>query len=395
MVKNSTEDSIYAKNKIIDIYNKLKQGDDFAKIAQEHSDDQGSSKKGGVLPKFGSGRMINSFDVVAFNLKNEGNFSEPFKTKYGWHILKLLKKYPVKSYDELHNIIESKIKNGSRSKYVENALADKLAKKYEITENKEILALFYSSNINEKKTDSTILIIEDEVYTSNDFYNYINKNKNEIIEKLFIDFKNKKIIEYYKNHLEYTNKEFAIIYQEYKDGLLLFELLQQNIWEKSEKDSIGLFNYFEANKNNYTWKKRGNLTIASCTNNVKAQLVKNYLEEGKSIDEIKSLVNDGATIHVLFSSGKLEEGSSKLPEKYKMTIGVSKIFTKKKNQFTIIKVTDISAPVSKKLKDTRGEVINDYQNYLEEQWVKDLRQTYHIKINKKTLKKLKLQFDEL
>ncbi len=395
MVKNDSSNSTYAKDKIFDIYNKLSQGADFSKIAQEHSDDLSSAKKGGKLPKFGTGRMIKPFEDIAFDFENEGDFSEPFETSYGWHILKLIKKYPIKSFDELHDNLESRIKSGSRSKYVEKALANELAKNYTISEKRDVLTLFYSYDDEEKKSDQTILIIEDKVLTANEFFIYMVKNRNKSIEESFEDFKNKKIIDYYKDHLEETNNEFAIIYQEYKDGLLLFELLQKNIWEKSEKDSLGLLHYFELNKNKYTWKKRGELIIASCTKQEKAALVKNYLLEGRSMEEIKNLVNEGATIHVLFSSGILEEGSSKLPKEYDLAEGVSEIFVEKNKQFTIIKVEKIILPENKKLDETRGEVINDYQNYLEELWVRKLREMYEIKINKKALKKLELQFADL
>ena len=92
MVKNDSSNSTYAKDKIFDIYNKLSQGADFSKIGQEHSDDLSSAKKGGKLPKFGTGRMIKPFEDIAFDFENEGDFSEPFETSYGWHILKLIKK---------------------------------------------------------------------------------------------------------------------------------------------------------------------------------------------------------------------------------------------------------------------------------------------------------------
>ncbi len=395
MVKLNPEDSIDSKNKIFDIYNKLEQGGDFKTIAIQHSDDISSAKKGGILPKFGTGKMIKPFEEVAFSLQNEGDFSEPFKTTYGWHILKLLKKYPIKTFEDSHDYIENKIKNGNRSKYVEKSLANEIEKQYNIIEYLEILSDFYVADIDKMKSSKILLIIENKTFTSNDFYNFSLENKNKNIGELYDDFKNERIINYFKSHLEETNKEFAIIYQEYKDGLLLFELLQKNIWEKSEKDTIGLLKYFEANKSKYTWKKRAELSIASCTSLEKAKLVKLYLEENKTIDEIKIFVNEGATIHVLFSSGKLEEGNSKLPKNYEMKIGVSKIYIEKSNQYIIVKTDKIILPSSKKIDETRGEVINDYQIYLEEKWVEDLRKKYKIRLNKKALKKLKSQYPDL
>ena len=391
MVKNDSTVLRQSKEKIDEIYKKLEQGDDFATIAKEHSDDLSSAQKGGVLPKFGTGRMIKSFEDVAFALENEGDFSRPFESDYGWHILKLLKKYPIASYEELHSKLESKVKNGSRSSYVERSLAQKVAKDYRVVTYKAKLQLYPNVKGFENSKD-TLLSIEEKKYSGHDFYSFAKDFKDRTKEDLFDEFRNKMIINYYKDHLEETNKEFALTYQEYKDGLLLFELLQKEVWEKSEKDTLGLERYFQKNRSKYIWKRRANLSIASCTRLEKAKIVQKLLTEGKQPDTIKSMVNEGATIHVLFSKGKLEEGSSKLPEGYTFKLGVSQIFEEETHHFTIIHVEDIFEPQPKELKETRGEVMNDYQNYLETQWVKDLRKTYKIKVNQKNYKELKQRF---
>ena len=391
MVKNDSTVLLQSKDKIDEIYKKLEQGDDFATIAREHSDDLSSAKKGGVLPKFGTGRMIKSFEDIAFGLENEGDFSRPFESDYGWHILKLLKKYPVASYDDLHAKLESKVKNGSRSSYVEQSLAQKIAKDYKVVTYKAKLQL-YPKIIGFDQNKDTLLSIEEKSYVGDDFYRFGKDFKDRSKEDLFEEFSNKKIIEYFKEHLDETNKDFALTYKEYQDGLLLFELLQKEVWEKSEKDTLGLQRYFEQNRTKYIWKTRAELSIASCTQMEKADLVQKLLLEGKNIDTIKSMVNEGATIHVLFSKGKLEEGSSKLPEGYTFKLGVSDIFEEEANNFTIINVERIFEPQWKELKETRGEVMNDYQNYLETQWVNNLRQQYKVKINQKNYKQLKQRF---
>lgn len=391
MVKNDSTVLRKSKEKIDEIYKKLEQGGDFATIAKEHSDDLSSAQKGGVLPKFGTGRMIKSFEDVGFALENEGDFSKPFESEYGWHILKLLKKYPIGSYEELHAKLESKVKNGSRSSYVERSLAQKIAKDYQVVTYKAKLRL-YPNIIGFENSNDTVLRVEDEMFSGHDFYSFAKDFKDRTKEDLFDEFRNKMIIDYYKKHLDETNKEFALTYQEYKDGLLLFELLQKQVWEKSEKDSLGLQRYFDKNRSKYIWKRRADLIIASCTRLEKAKIVQSLLMEDKHPDTIKSMVNEGATIHVLFSKGKLEEGSSKLPDGFTFKPGVSQIFEEEEHHFTIIKVMDIFEPQPKELKETRGEVMNDYQNYLESQWVKDLRQRYKIKVNQNNYKELKQRF---
>jgi len=141
------------------------------------------------------------------------------------------------------------------------------------------------------------------------------------------------------------------------------------------------------------WKTRAEVLIGSCTRKEKAELVRSLLLAGKSAESVKESLNEGATIHVLFSQGKLEEGSSKLPEGYVFKEGVSKIFQEGDNQFTIVRADRIYPETRKELKEARGEVLNDYQNHLEETWVADLRGTYTIKMNKRNQKNLKMRLE--
>lgn len=393
MVKKDSTVLKDAKDQIDEIYLKLEEGGDFGSIAKEQSDDYGSARKGGVLAKFGTGRMIKSFEDVAFDLKDEGDFSRPFETQYGWHILKLLKKYPVPSYEELYPKLESKVKNGSRSSYVERSLAERIVQDYRYVTYKNNLQKHHTIDGFEQSVD-TLLRIEDKLYDGRDFYVYAKDIKQRTIEEVYDDFCNNMVINYYKENLDKTNKEFALTYQEYKDGLLLFELLQREVWQRSETDSLGLQEFFEANRSKYTWKKRGSLVIASCTRKEKAELVRNLLNQGESTASIKDKVNEGATIHVLFSEGKLEEGSSKLPKGYVLKEGVSEIYEENEDNFTIIRVDHMFGPQWKTLPETRGEVMNDYQNYLEDQWVKALRKKYQVKLNQKNYKELKNRFSK-
>ncbi len=392
MVKNDTASLSLSKDKVFEIYQKLEQGGDFAKIAKEHSDDLSSAQKGGVLAKFGPGRMIKTFEDVAFSLQNEGDYSKPFESDYGWHILKLLKKYPIPSYEDLYAKLDSKVKNGSRSSYVEKSLAQKIGSDYKVVTYKAKLQLYPNVKGFAKNKD-TLLNVQDKIYNGNDFYEYAKDFSKVTITESYDNFKNKMIINYYKKHLHETNKEFRLTYREYQDGLLLFELLQKEVWEKSEKDTVGLQNFFIANRNKYKWKTRADLSIASCTQIDKAKLVRGLLIDNMDTDSIKNAVNEGATIHVLFSKGTLEEGSTKLPTKYVLSMGVSEIYEEEAGNFTIVKVATIFDPKLKELNETRGEVMNDYQNSLEVKWVEDLHEIYTVKVNQKNYKELKQRFE--
>ncbi len=388
-IKNKPGDSVYARSLIYDIYGKLRQGEAFENLAQKYSDDRSSAAKGGILPKFGTGKLIQPIDSIAFSIKNEGDYTKPFQSDYGWHILKLIKKYPVGSFEDLKNELTFRVRNSNRSVIIKRTLARDLESKLKITENKPVIDLINRNKYNNTDSKTVILSIEDMNYSLKDFNFFKRPFKNKSSREIYTDFKADKIVDYYKSHLEDYNLEFAKTLKEYKDGLLLFDLLQNHIWKKAEKDSAGLRKFFEKNIDQYQWKKRARILTANCTRMDKAENVRQLLIENKTPDEIKEAVNEGATIHVIFKELILEEDSNKLPADYKIVEGISKIYQEDNRHYTIFDVLEIYPAGPKKFEETKGQVLNDYQNYLEQEWVKTLRKEHHVTINKKALKKLK------
>ncbi|WP_298778897.1 peptidylprolyl isomerase [uncultured Polaribacter sp.] len=250
--------SIKGKEKANEVYKKLVDGEQFKDLAFEYSNDNGTKSKGGKLNKFGKGLMVKPFEDAAFSLKNIDDYSMPFKTRFGWHIVKLIKKHPIKSFEESKDELTSKIKRSSLSQLSEKAVIDKLKSKYQIFENSDAKKVFDRKDIREISKDSLqeiILIINDKKISQEEFVNSIKYKKNNPVFKLYEKFKDTEILKYYKENLVNTEPEYANILKEYEDGLLLFELMQQKIWNKSAKDSIGLKNYFDANAEKYTSKE--------------------------------------------------------------------------------------------------------------------------------------------
>ena len=286
------------KKKIFEVYEKLIVNNSFEELAKQYSEDNGSKNRGGKLGKFGTGRMVKPFEDAAFSLQKEGAFSKPFKTRFGWHIVKLIKKHPVKPFKELEKELRNKIKNSARMQMSETAVINKLKATYNIVENEAAKKILDRKNIRAIPKDSLQIMmfsINDKKIKQEDFIDYIKNRRNQPVFTLFEMFKNQEILTYYKENLVNTEPEYAYILKEYEDGLLLFELMQDKIWNKSTKDTLGLQNYFEKHKANYS---------------------------------------------------------------------------------------------SRKLEDNKGEVMNDYQNYLEKKWIADLRKKSNIKIRKRQLKKL-------
>ncbi|MGB5264001.1 MAG: peptidylprolyl isomerase [Lutimonas sp.] len=387
-VKNKEGDSIFARHHIQDIYQKIQQGEDFSFLAQKYSDDETSASNGGKLPRFGSGRMIKTMEDRAFALENVGDVSEPFQTPYGWHLFKLLEKYPVPTLQEARDGIVMQLQRGNRTEILKRDFAMRIAKDLTV-KSMSTQELFSLSDNSINNLDKVVLTIENKDYKYKEFQDFSKELSHIRLNDQFDQFKTDMIIQYYRDNLENNNEELAITLNEYKDGLLLFELLENKIWKAAEMDSLALKNYFEKNAENYFWKQSAHCIIANCNEKFFAEKVRNLLMERKSTEEIKREVNEGATIHVLFSENLIELPSTKLPEGFDLKIGVSDIYTEDDNHFTVVDVLEIRPPRQKKLEECRGQVINDFQNNLEQEWIASLKESHKVKWNKKAVKQVK------
>ena len=391
MIKENSNDSLYANSKIKEIHAKLMQNEQFELLAKLHSDDRNSSPNGGKLAKFGATKMIKSFADVAFSLKEVNDISTPFKTPYGWHIVKLIKKHPVKDFNSIKDELTQKIEKSKRYKLAGTSVAKRLIGEYDIIKNEEIIQFFIKNDTTSisKNLDNSIFSINGIAIKLNELVNYSSNQVNKTNKEAYSEFFEARVLNYYKDNLEKTDPEFAFIMQEYKDGLLLFDLLQNKVWKRAENDTVALTTFFEKNQQNYFWNKRGEVVIASCNRKDKAERVKKYLKEGKPLNEIKELVNEGPTIYVLFTKGIMEESNKKLPENFTFNkVGVSEIYNNENMSFVVVKVIKIIPPQPMKLVEAKGKVINDFQEFLDQQWVTELKQQYPVKVNKRVLKRL-------
>ncbi|PDH47990.1 MAG: peptidylprolyl isomerase [Bacteroidetes bacterium MED-G13] len=261
-----------SKEKITKILDSINKGSSFESMAKLYSQDKRSAARGGVLNKFSSGQ-INSipFENAAFSLKNIGDISNPIETKFGWHIIKLLSRNEIKSFDELKPSILSKIRRGARNEYISNSFNQFLDDKYNLsTENidyKFIIPLLNDSitknkwkiNYNDLKFHEPLFVINQKTIFKKDFLQYVEKNQSFISSKdfeqvannLFSRFYRDILLEEYKKDLERENSEYNNILTEYREGLLMFNIMQEKVWSIGEKDSIVLREYYIKNIDKY------------------------------------------------------------------------------------------------------------------------------------------------
>jgi peptidyl-prolyl cis-trans isomerase SurA len=427
MIKASAKDAPeVAKNsesKINEIYEKLtKENADFAVLAKQFSQDPGSARRGGELPKFTTGKMVEEFETAAFALKKDGDFSKPFKTQFGWHIVKRLSYEPLGSYEDLYNVVKSKVSRDSRSNKSKEALLKKIKEdnnfKEYIKERNDFYKLitkdeFYTGTWDVKKANNYKKVMfgfyakdGDKVeYTQTDFANLLANQKpinskiskesfsvNAEINRLYKKVIEKTAINFKDERLPKTNNEFRLLMQEYRDGILLFDLTDKKVWSKAVKDTTGLKEFYEKNKNNYMWGERVDATIYVCSTDAVAEkvakLIKNKAKKGYTNADILKMVNTESQLDLTIKEGKFTKEDNEDIAKATWKNGTTSIIKNEKNT-AIVFINKVLAPAPKQLNEVRGLVTSDYQNFLEEEWVKALKAKYEVVVNKEVLKLVK------
>ncbi len=406
---NNARTSEQAEQRITEINQQLEQGASFESLAKQFSDDPSTAIEGGKIRRFGQG-VLNSqkFEKEAFKLQKKGEISAPLKTKYGWHIIQLIEKHPLKTFEELEEEFTKKVQRDGRSKLVTKSFINSLKDKYSITQNEEAIA-YFKKNVPDSIIQKGWNIPENEIlkkelfkvkqsnFTYRDFAEFIRVNHTKersvtdvptLIERLYEKFESTTLLAYYEEHLEEDNQDYANVIGEYRDGLLLFDLMESKIWNASKKDSIGLKRYYESQKKKYSQEETYKLLKASSVKKDIINKVESSLKKSKSIEEIKKEVNKGDTVLVIFSEEEVSKEDNKLPKGFKLEKGKITI-AEEENFITLILVKEIIPSRIKTFEEVRGEVINDYQKNIENKWLDELRTKYMVKVDKKAFKKIK------
>lgn len=404
----SKEDSLTSYTKISEIYNKLKAGDKFEDMALQFSDDKASAKKGGELPWFGTNKMPVEFEEAAFTLSKKGDFSAPIKTQYGWHIIKLLDKKEVASFDEMKNDLKAKVSKDSRSQVGRSSLIAKIKTEYAFKENLKARDELYKaidSTLFDGRWDivkageakKVIFNFNDKTYTQKDFANYIashqsKRSKSDIkmaFDNLYKQFVDESAIAYEESRLDIKYPEFKALMQEYRDGILLFELTDKKVWSKATKDTLGAKAYYEKYKNNYLWDERAEASIYTCSDEKIAKQVRALLKLNKTEKEIMTEVNKTSQLNLQIEMRVFNKGENEYLDK-NWNPGISAdIVSVKDKKIVIVSVSKLLKPEPKSYVDSKGTVTADYQNYLEKEWLAELKKKYSVSIDKNVLATVK------
>ena len=520
------EDSLLAKKKVDEIYARVQKGEDWNKLVSQFSEDQGSAQQGGELPAFGTGRMIPSFEESAFKLTKAGEVAPPVQTPYGWHIIRFIERKPLPTYAEMEPSLRNRVAKDSRSELNKAAFLKRVKAENDYKEvaatRKLLLAAADTALVNgrfsyvddakkNKLLVAPLFTIKGQPTTVGDFYAWLKTNQKarpkggspQYVMGLYADqFIDEKLTDYEKSNLDVKYPEYRSLVREYRDGILLFQLMDEKVWSKAIEDTTGLKKFFADHAADYTWGQRLDATLISAADKAtltkalglmkkgryntrralpdpiaykenaetfskadsslldqlairmqqdtaltvklvgsadsreaavkktgatlaqrRAKRAADYLikkgslaanrvstgtaaKAGKEKDDaarkanravafelmtsdlsgLEETMNEQNPLALQISTRKFSQGDSKVVDAAPQTVGTHVI--EKDGRVNQVRVKAILPPGNKTLAEARGQATSDYQNYLEQEWIKELRAKYPVKVNQPELDKV-------
>jgi len=387
-----------AQKTINEIYDKLLSGADFSDLAKEYSKDPGSAAKGGELGWFGFGAMVKEFQDAAFGLKEIGDVSKPFRTQFGYHVVKLLGKKPLEPFEEKSKEIEGKINSVGYFTLLHQKGIDNMKQEYGFQKNDDAYQLLFSKANSVYPTDSLFYIsfenediplftIGDTKYSIGQFLNFLKKNgrspfavSTDLLNDRLQGFEYNALYEVKDKSLESKYPDFRNLIQEYSDGILMFDISNQEVWGKASEDTQGLTAYFEANKQNYTWDEphyKGYVVLAKdAQTKKKMQKETARMDPEKAVSYLYDNYKVGDVSYVKIEKGLFKKGDNPFVDEAAFKSGVATRPAEFQDFFLLGKL--LKNPES--YTDVRGLVVTDYQNYLEELWLKKLNEKYKVTV---------------
>jgi len=393
------------------VYDKLKGGADFDELAKTLSEDKNTAQNGGYLGFFGINQFEGSFEDAAFAIKSDGAYSQPIETKIGWHVIKRISKRDNSNPEEVQKRIKSKIAKSDRNEIAQIAMIEDIKTASGYKEDQQLLKQFVGKLGEDFYTykwqvpqivNGELVSFGDQKHQLSEFVEFAKKQTRErlrfnrakpykdAVSELFELFVKEKALAYEEATLEEKYPDFKALMREYKEGILLFEATKLEVWDKASQDTVGLNAFYESNKSNYKWKERAMLStwkIKSSDSKLAKKIFKSA--QKSSAEEVLKTYNENNVELVSVKEELLEAGHEDLANmKLKSGESSSMIYDDEKQITHFKTISKVMGASQKSLNEARGYIIADYQDNLEKDWIKQLREKYDVNIDDKVFKSL-------
>ena len=400
-----------AKAKIDSIYTLLKNGGNFETLAQTNSDDSYSTARGGYLGFFGIGRYEIKFEDAAFGIEKDGAFSSAFETTIGFHIIKRITRKGAETLDVAKSRLKARIQRDSRFELAKEAMVARIKSESKFTEGSAALKKFtgsldstfltYAWKTSERMAAEKLFSYGAKDFTTSDFGDYLVTNANrrlsyavnaknnvaEMAQTMYNEYVNESALTYEETQLDKKYIDFRNLMREYEEGILLFEAIKMNVWDKPAQDSVGLEKFYNGRKDKYQWDERAQVITYSLSDSAKTQLedIRKFAMKNAPQAVLKKF--NGKKDILTFKEETIEKGKNKALATLNWkagTVGNSEEM-KADKVVNFMKIEKIIPKGTKALKEARGPVIVDYQEFLEKKWMEDLTTKYKVDIKKDVL----------
>ena len=407
--KDPAKSDSVVRAKAYNIYNEIdKDGKNWDLIVKKYSDDKGSAQHGGILTPFKVSQIVPEF-IAAIKELNENEFSEPVKTSYGYHIVKLIAKSGVKPLEDEKENITKRVEKDMRAKVSEEVVLKRIMKEDKFKENIKVKDAFIATIDTTLKEGKYVVaegVDEGKVlfklmkqnYTIADFIEYIQKHQQaqpfmssaSYAYQLYDEFVKESVFAYEDAHLEEKYPDFKLLVQEYHDGILLFDLMDKEVWKKAEIDTAGIKSFYEENKDNYMWGDRVKTIVITVNNEENVARAEELIRQDIGADSIRAVVRAESLKCVIVKSPYYQKGDNVDIDETEWVAGTVRVIPSTVDKTTkIIKILEVREPEPKTYKEARGLIISAYQTKLEADWLEELKAKYPVTVDEKVLNKVR------
>lgn len=385
------------RSKAFSVHDQLRGGRSWDEVCKEFSDDKNTSEQGGRLRPFGVGALasVPEFETMAFSMQQPGEISDPFQSALGWHIIRFERKIPLPSQKEMDASLRRRLGRDERVQQSQQLQKMARRKKFQFVEQRETLEkILANADSSLTKANWTykpeaalgsqqLFSVGNTPYTVNQFVNFVQKNQKATrlaprayAQQLYDEWAEEKIQTAEEEKLKQENPDFKNLLTEYYEGILLFEIMEKEVWNKASEDTVGQKKFYEANKSKYQAGDR-----------VEARYF--ATNDKKLITETLAKINKGDTLSAadlrkfkaVQNFRTYEKKDSKVIDQVTWVNGLHE--AEVDGLHYLVEIKRLVPPGIKEYNEARAQVIADYQDELEKQWIADLRQKYPVKINKK------------
>ena len=420
MPKDAPQDQVAnAEGRIMEVKRMLMSGESFESMAMKYSEDPSTANKGGLLPWFGTGKMVEAFEDAAFAMDEPGDITGPVRTDYGFHILRLIDKKTLPTLEESRRELSKKVRRDSRADITKTSFVNKLKKEYGTAVSGRRLealkvaaikidSLFYPGHplegVRRSELSRTLFSVAGKDYSVQDFVTWVNGSKvrdlnrpaTMMVAQEVDRYAEEALLAYEDTQLEAKHDDFRLLMEEYHDGILLFELTDQKVWSRAVKDSAGLADYHSRNLDAFMWPARLDAGIHTCEDAKIAKKVRKVIRKTGDVEGLRRELIAERPLALRNETGKFVEGDNAFADRAFAALRDGSLVADKNglviletteggDQIILVHVKEDMAPTPKSLDECRGAAIAAYQDHLEKEWIMELQRKHRHKINREAL----------